>query len=72
MELPRNAIGEITPSRTATRIEIPVSRNGTEKSMTSARSGVIWSAEIATSEVQTPGVIWSAEIATFKVQTHLE
>lgn len=39
----------MTPSRTATRMEMPVSRNGTEKSITLLRSGVICSAVMAMS-----------------------
>ena len=31
---PRNAVGEMTPSLTATMMVMPVSRKGTEKSMT--------------------------------------
>jgi len=39
----------MTPSLTGTMIEIPVSRNGTEKSITSDLSGVIVSDAIAMS-----------------------
>lgn len=39
----RKAVGDSTPSRTATMIVIPVLRNGTEKSILEFRAGVLFS-----------------------------
>lgn len=41
--VPRKAVGEMTPSRTATRIVMPVSKNEWEKSTALLRPGVIFS-----------------------------
>ena len=48
-DLPRKAVGDITPSLTATMMVMPVSRKGTEKSMTLFLSGVILSEVMARS-----------------------
>ena len=48
-DLPRKAVGDMTPSLTATMMVMPVSRKGTEKSMTLFLSGVILSEVMARS-----------------------